>query len=78
MQIAINPVVIDGVTCGSAEISVAASGSVAIRFVPTAADGSQFPDSAFGIVGDATDPDIATFEASLEAAVAVLAAAKGI
>lgn len=66
------------VSCTSGEVSVAVSNSVAIRVVPVDANGTEYPDSAVGVVGSDDQSDIATFLASVADATSVLLTERGV
>lgn len=61
MILPIKPLEVNGVVCTSANTSIAISDSVAIRIVPRADDGTEFPEAAVGVVGTRDQADIAAF-----------------
>lgn len=82
MQIQIRPITIETesstVTCSVANVSLAATNSVAIRLVPVDAQGNEYPLASLAVVGDSSDPDIAVLLSSLEIAIAAIVNVKGI
>lgn len=82
MTITINPITVDTdngpVICTSASVSVAVSASTAIRLVPVDAAGNEYPNAAFGIVGDPSVPDVAEFIEAVRTAVTTLVQTRGL
>lgn len=77
MRIEINPITVNDVLCSEVEVSVAVSSSVALRAVPVDTEGNEHPDGTIGVVGDASQEDVATFLAQVSAAAGQLLEARG-
>ena len=74
----VEPIEVVPVECVAVEASVAMSAtSLAIRLVPVDAKGIQHPLGTQAIVGDLSDPDIASYLVGHDKLLAELLAAKG-
>jgi hypothetical protein len=80
MNITINPVVVDDVTCTEAALSAAVSTGASINLVPVSPDGIAYPQAGIPMLVAAVGGDDAgqAFLAAVADAVQVLAQARGI
>lgn len=77
MIVPIKPVEADGKTCAVANVSVAASATLALRAVPVDGDGGEHPDAAIAVVGTTDQADVAAFLTTVAEAAAELLAGRG-
>lgn len=82
MQIQIRPITIETesstVTCSVANVSLAATDSVAIRLVPVDAQGNEYPENAIGVVGVLGDAGTDVLLDAIQTAVKTFLSSRGV